>query len=216
MYKFNKITQIIATSFLFVTSLTYADSFEVSITNTTAGQVITPPFMITHNDNITLFKVGHPAADFLIPFVEDGDTSSYAGAEKHKDISAIMLSQEPILPGHSLTLSIETTEEFPLITLAGMFATSNDAFVALHDQVLKFDDSRHIYSANVYDAGTEYNSEECTYIPGPPCGNGGVRDTENAEGFVTIHSGIHGIADLKPESVGWANPGAIISIRRTK
>lgn len=216
MFKINKIAQLIAASALMATSLSYADTFEVTITNTTAGQVITPPFMFTHNDKVSLFKVGQKAPDYLIRFVEDGDTSSYAGAEIHEDISAITLADGPVLPGHSLTLSIETSEEFPLITLSGMFATSNDAFVSLHDQTLMFDNDKHTYNANVYDAGTEFNSERCAYIPGPPCGNGGVRDTENAEGFITIHSGIHGIGDLKPESVGWANPGAMITIKRSQ
>ena len=47
--------------------------------------------------------------------------------------------------------------------------------------------------AAAYDAGSEYNSEDCAFIPGPPFGNGGVRDTDGAEGYVQILSGIHGI-----------------------
>ncbi len=58
------------------------------------------------------------------------------------------------------------------------------------------------------------NSEDCIYIPGPPCGNPGVRDTDGAEGFVHVHPGIHGIADLVPAAHDWRNPVALITIER--
>jgi hypothetical protein len=65
-----------------------------------------------------------------------------------------------------------------------------------------------------YDAGSEANNEDGDFIPGPPFGSGGVRDTEGAEGFVHIHSGVHGIADLDPAIYDWRNPTAEIRITR--
>jgi hypothetical protein len=213
MFKFNKIAQFVTASSLMLSSMAFADTFEVTIINTTAGQVITPPLIITHNSNVSLFSVGQAAPEFLVPLVEDGDTSGFSGAQEHEDILAVTLSEAPVVPGSSLTFTIESSQEFPLISIAGMFASSNDAFISLNAQNLTFDNDTHTYYANVYDAGTEFNSEDCAYIPGPPCANGGVRDIENAEGFVTIHSGIHGISDLSPSSLGWSNPGAIIKIK---
>lgn len=71
-----------------------------------------------------------------------------------------------------------------------------------------------VVNAAAYDAGSEDNSEDCAYIPGPPCGNGDVRDTVGAEGYVYIHSGIHGIGDLEPAEFDWGNPVATVKIER--
>jgi len=81
---------------------------------------------------------------------------------------------------------------------------------------LDFGSGQHIYPATVYDAGSERNSEDCQYIPGPPCGNGGVRDTAGAEGFVHVHNGIHGVSSLSAQTYSWHNPGAVITIKRSE
>jgi hypothetical protein len=73
-----------------------------------------------------------------------------------------------------------------------------------------------VVNATAYDAGSEANSEDCDFIPGPPCGNGGVRDTDGAEGYVYIHSGIHGIGGLDPAEFDWLNPVATVKIERVK
>lgn len=81
---------------------------------------------------------------------------------------------------------------------------------------MDFGSGQHIYPATVYDAGSERNSEDCQYIPGPPCGNGGVRDTAGAEGFVHVHNGIHGVSSLSAQTYSWHNPGAVITIKRSE
>ena len=68
--------------------------------------------------------------------------------------------------------------------------------------------------ALAYDAGSETNTEDCASIPGPPCGNPGVRDTSNAEGFVHIHSGIHGVGDVTESTYTWDGPVALVEIKR--
>ena len=67
-----------------------------------------------------------------------------------------------------------------------------------------------------YDAGTENNNEMCRFIPGPPCGNRGVRDTAGAEGYVHVHRGVHGGADLDPALFDWRNPVAKIVITKLR
>ena len=64
-----------------------------------------------------------------------------------------------------------------------------------------------------YDAGTEINDESCDSIPGPVCGGEGMSG-EDGEGFVSVHRGIHGVADLPAETYDWRNPVASISIRK--
>lgn len=190
-----------------------AETFDVTITNATGGQVLTPPVVVTHSSTVQLFELGMPAPAFLIPLAEDGDTSAFVGADALAEVSDVAIAGGAVMPGHSVTLTVETTQKHPLISLAGMFASSNDAFMALNSKALDFSASSTTHYATVYDAGSEANSEDCQYIPGPPCGNGGVRDTDNAEGFVHVHSGIHGIKDLQAAQYSWNYPGAVITIK---
>ncbi len=195
--------------------LALAASYEVSIVNATHGQVITPPFVATHNARVSLFQLGQPAPDFLAPLAEDGDSSAVvSAAEATPDVHGVATGEGPILPGESLTLSIEADDGFPLLTVAAMLATSNDAFLAVHSMPLPTGDTPVSLGASVYDAGSETNTESCLTIPGPPCGSPGSRDTAGAEGFVHVHNGIHGIGDLAPESYDWRNPGAYVTVRR--
>lgn len=211
MKLFNTVVSGFSVSLL-LNSMALAETFDVTITNVTAGQVLTPPVVVTHNSDIQLFTLGEVAPNFLTKLAEDGDTSSFVGADGLDEVSDVAIADGAVMPGQSVTLTVETTQEHPLLSLAGMFASSNDAFVALNSTSLEFVAHSTMYNANVYDAGSEANSEDCQFIPGPPCGNGGVRDTENAEGFVHIHSGLHGIKDLQPSQYGWSYPGAVIMV----
>ena len=195
--------------------LALADSYEVRIVNATRGQVITPPFVAVHNHQVSLFQLGKPAPDYLVPLAEDGDSSAVVSAARASaNVHAVATGEGAIPPGHSLTLSVESDDGFPLLTVAAMLATSNDAFLAVHSMALPEGDTPTSLSAQVYDAGSEANSESCHTIPGPPCGSPGFRDSDGAEGFVHVHSGIHGIGDLAPETYDWRNPGAYVTVRK--
>ena len=65
--------------------------------------------------------------------------------------------------------------------------------------------------ALAYDAGSEANTELCDFIPGPPCGNH-VKDSSEAEGYVFVHSGIHGIGDIDAAMYDWRGPVANVVI----
>jgi hypothetical protein len=194
-----------------------ADTYEVTIVNGTRGQIITPPLVATHNANVALFTVGRPAPEFLHTLAEDGDTTATVNAAMATpEVHAVVTGDGPIGPGENITLTVESTDAFPLLTVAAMLASSNDAFIALHSIALPTSAAAAVHTAPVYDAGTEANTESCATIPGPPCGNAGVRDTEGAEGFVHVHSGIHGLGDLSPAMHDWRNPGAYVTVRRTE
>lgn len=87
-----------------------------------------------------------------------------------------------IAPGGSVTVVIETKRGFRYLSAAGMLVSSNDAFFAVRGVYARSWEAT-VVNASAYDAGSEDNSEDCVYIPGPPCGNG-VRDTAGAEGYV--------------------------------
>jgi hypothetical protein len=117
------------------------------------------------------------------------------------------------MPGASLTVEITTGRPFKFISAAGMLVTTNDAFFAIRGVRVPWSRQK-VVEAEAYDAGSEANAESCDNIPGPPCGNPGVRDIEDAEGYVHIHAGIHGIGDLDSATHDWRNPVVEITIQR--
>jgi hypothetical protein len=95
-----------------------------------------------------------------------------------------------------------------------MLVPTNDAFVAVN--AVDISGGSVNVRALAYDAGTEANDELCANIPGPPnvCGGEGFNASrKNAEGFVHVHRGIHGIGDLNAAVYDWRNPVARVSIR---
>jgi hypothetical protein len=200
--------------------------FEVTITNITEGQILSPAVVVSHQRSMpALFRVGEEASaelaavaedavlDFLIDVLEAGP--------KVTDVAVITGVNGPILPGESASAVLDAVSTFhgDRISLVGMLVTTNDAFFGVNSvsprvlhPFLRRDLTQTFYSP-AYDAGSEANNEDCDFIPGPPCGNGGVRETSEAEGFVHIHSGIHGVGDLAVSEFDWRNPVAKITVR---
>jgi len=189
------------------------DMYEVTITNLTRGQVITPPVVISHKRGFALFTPTEAASDGLRVLAEDGDPSALvAELESDRRVKQIGVGDGVIPPGHSMTIAL-TMEDHMRISAVAMLASTNDGFAAVRSMHLK---SHHPSYMMAWDAGTENNSENCAYIPGPPCGNPHQRDTDGAEGFVTMHNGIHGIGDLDAATRDWRGPVAMISVRKMR
>jgi len=193
-------------------------NYEVTITNLTKKQVLTPPILISHRNSYVLFSVTRPASAELAALAEGGDTQPLAALlSTRDDVRDVVASAAPILPGTSITLTINSEGRFNRLSLAGMLATSNDAFFALKGIRLPNEGSRS-WVAVAYDAGSEANTERCTDIPGPPCAadSGNQRVPNGAEGFVHIHNGIHGTGDLNAANMDWRNPVAMVVIKKVK
>jgi hypothetical protein len=119
----------------------------------------------------------------------------------------------PVPPGESVTLLVKMKGKYRYISLASMLIPTNDAFFALNGVRGPNGRKVRVITAPAYDAGTETNDELCVYIPGPDCGGQGYV-AGDGEGFVHIHSGIHGVGDLQPSVRDWRNPVARIYIER--
>ncbi len=189
-------------------------TYEITITNITRGQLITPPVVIAHHRNFELFSVGSPAIPELVELAEDGVTDPLAALlETLPEVNDFTVSTDPIPPGESITIEVNTQGNFNRITAVGMLATTNDAIFAV--QGIRAPQTGYKTTVGyAYDAGSETNNESCDFIPGPPCENPFVRDTSGAEGFVHIHSGIHGSSDLDPAEHDWRNPVAKVKIQK--
>lgn len=191
--------------------------YEVSITNVTKGQIISPVVVATHRGSLDpIYTLGSPASDELAQVAEDAVLDPFiALLENDSNVSSVGVvkgENGPILPGETATLLISASGKAKHFSLAAMLVSTNDTFVGLNGVSLPGRSTTHMGVG--YDSGTEANNEDCAFIPGPPCGKGGVRDTAGAEGYVYVSSGVHGIADLVPANHDWNNGVAKITITR--
>ena len=191
--------------------------YAVTVTNITRGQIISPPAVIAHNASYSLFTLGAPATPGLATLAETGNGAPLLGAVATlPSVYKTALGSDGIPPGKSQTIMIETTKDFPAISVAAMLITTNDAFMAVSG-VQPQKNSTTSVEAVAYDSGSEMNSEDCAFIPGPPCGDTN-HNPAAAEGFVHVHAGIHGISGgtLDPAQRDWRNPVALVEIKRMK
>lgn len=190
-------------------------TYRVTITNLTRKQVVTPPLVISHQSSYTLFDIGQPASEPLAALAEGGDTQPLTALlGTMTNVYGFAVGNGPIMPGKSQTLTINVKDKFNQLTVAGMLASTNDAFFALNGVKLPKKKAVSMYAV-AYDAGSEANTELCEHIPGPPCGNQ-ARMINGSEGFVHVHNGIHGVGDLNEAFMDWNNPVVEIVIERMK
>jgi hypothetical protein len=194
-----------------------ADGFqvvEVTVTNITSGQIISPPVVASHRASFVLFHLGQPASPELAGVAEDGANGALVTAlQADPRVLDVAVGTGPIPPGRSSTIRVRIRGGFDYVSAVGMLVVTNDTFFSVRGEA-----PRHgvrLFKSPGYDAGSEENNELCAFIPGPPCGSGGVR-TSSAEGFVHINAGIHGIGDLAPADFDWRNPVATVTMRRVQ
>jgi hypothetical protein len=190
-------------------------TFEVTVTNLTRGQNLSPVLVAVHDESVDLFEAGQPASPELAALAEDGDASQLVQLLGGLDgVADVQVGGGLVAPGASETLTIRVRGGAKRLSLASMLVSTNDAFAGL--DALELTAMGTTAYAMAWDAGSEFDSESCQWIPGPPCGNGGQHDPTPAEGFVHLDAGIHGIGDLAPAELDWRGPAAKVSIRRVK
>jgi hypothetical protein len=124
----------------------------------------------------------------------------------------------PVLPGVSKSIKLEISKHgrSSLISVAGMLVTTNDAFFAVRD-IWFLGKDKVIVEAPAYDAGSERNSEDCDFIPGPPCGNSPAHDPAESEGYVHIHAGPASMVSARKARIReWMPPCMTGAIRLQK
>lgn len=191
--------------------------YQVRVTNLTRGQILAPPVAITHSRDYQLFHLGAPASPGLAEMAEDAVTDTlFAELEANPEVFDFAAAGGPVMPGATAVLEVESLFPHDLVTVTQMLVTTNDAFFAAGGVPgPRGPQQRRVtFYANAYDAGSEANSEDCAVIPGPPCGNPLVRQTDGAEGFVHVHAGIHGIGFLPASMFDWRNPVAKVTVVR--
>jgi hypothetical protein len=213
--------------------------FEVTISNLTAGQPLTPPVAATHSGKHALFEVGQPASVGVREIAENGNSApmlAFLEADPFGSISGFLeTGTGPLVPDGTpgaatfddeVTFEISAEKSANRISFVSMLICTNDGFTGVDSLKLPGKVGRSASAqTNGYDAHTEINTEDYADIV-PPCqaliGDSsaepgtGVSNPALAEGGVIAHhEGIQGGSDLDPAIHGWTDPVARISVERT-
>ncbi|MFI3274392.1 spondin domain-containing protein [Vibrio sp.] len=199
--------------------------YDVSVTNLTPNQPMSPLAILTHNTSFDLFEIGQSASVDLEYLAEGGSNAelialSNSDANVYQGISGNGL----ILSGEQDTVSIRVDpNQEGYISVASMLVNTNDAFVGesgLSLKSLAVGDT-FTMNMNVWDSGTELNDELAATIPGPAGGGEGFNSDRNDTDVVSFHSGVISQDDGLATSAlsgnhRFLNPGARITITRTE
>jgi hypothetical protein len=200
--------------------------YDVTITNLTTGQPLSPPALVTHSANLPLFQAGAPASEGIRLIAEQGDPTYLAGMVAGlTGVARVETAGAPVHrvggPGpSSLTLRIGARGNANRLSIATMLICTNDGFAALNGVMLPGGFQPATFYAHAYDAGTEANTESSSDIV-PPCfgigpvpgSGGGGRPATN--GVVAMHPGIAGGAALTAAHA-WSGPVAMVTVQRVK
>ena len=172
-------------------------TFDVTITNLTNAQPLSPVGVIAHTDGYAVFAVGMSATVGLEELAEGGDNATLL-AEANADANVIVTASgaAPIGPGGSEAVSIQVLEsELPglQISASTMLVNTNDAITMLNGVSVGDMQAGESLSMRTiaYDAGTEANTELAAHIPGPAGGGEGFNAArDDALDAVAMHIGV--------------------------
>lgn len=188
--------------------------YRVTITNASGHQVLTPPLVIAHKKGFRLFRIGETASYGLATQAETGNpTDLKAEADANSAVYNTAVGSDVILPGQSMMVDIHAPKGANITTTA-MLASTNDGFMSATTYAPKKRKHHPRVRGIVYDAGSESNNEDCAFVPGPPCAMDSGNDSDDGEGIITIHNGIHNVGDIPAAQYDWRGPIAIISVNR--
>ena len=189
-------------------------TYKVTITNLTPGQPLAPVMAATHRPGFAFFTEGQAPSDELAMLAEAGNGQPMADSLRELSVvdDAQLSTTGLTFPGQSTTVTVSARRAVDHISVAAMLGATNDAFFAIKDVPLPGRHGSVVYTAPAYDAGSETNDELAATVAG--LGGEGYSPNDSGEGFIHIHSGVHGIGDLVPATMDWRNPVVRIVIER--
>lgn len=208
-------------------------TYEVTITNITPGQPLTPPLLVTHAKDTGIFTIGEMASYELQQLAENGDTSPLvAKLQADNSVHDIVQGTAPLVPAndpgntgfsHSETFEITASGKMKFLSFSSMLICTNDGFAGI--DTIKLPKEKITIFSKAYDARTEMNTEDFIDMV-PPCqgligvnsddaGTGTTNPAIAEDGIVIPHVGILGGEDLIEGVHGWGNPVVKIEIVRT-
>lgn len=207
------------------------EAYDVTVTNLTAGQPLSPIAVILHNANYSVFTINTAAPIELEVLAEGGDnTSLLASADASDNVYDTTAGMAPLAPGASETFSVQTDEGINdnlQLSLISMLVNTNDGITAINQLTIGALEvgEQMTVTGSSYDSGTEANTETADTMPGPAA-VGGTQEGFNAtrddvanvvlshSGVVTHDDGLAGSALTVMHR--WDNPVIRVSITRTQ
>lgn len=202
--------------------------FEVSMTNITLAQPLSPLAVIAHDRGYSLFEIGEPASLTLEVLAEDGDNSRLiTAASVSPSVHSTASGESPFGPSSTQTVTIEVDQddlETAYLSMATMLVNTNDAITSLRTiDVSELEVGESINRSTIsYDTGTEANTEAEGTIPGPVDGGEGFNiERDDVGDRVTVHPGAVTSDDGLSTSIlthihKWDHPVARVTISRTQ
>lgn len=203
--------------------------FEITVTNLSANQPMSPAVLALHQDSYQAFETGASASVALEQLAEGGDNSALLASLASSDqVLTEVGGAGAIAPGGSELFEL-SADDNALGTLSlsvlSMLVNTNDAVVAVNSQSLAsmaVNETQTFYALS-YDAGTEANTETADTIPGPAAA-GGAREGFNAtrddiRDEISVHAGVVTQDDGLSTSVltqanRWDHPSVRVSVVR--
>ena len=207
-------------------------TYQVTITNLTAGQPLTPPILVTHTDKASVFEVGEPSSYEIQQIAENGNGAPLIAAlSANPEVADVVAGGAPLVPANnpgetpfssSASYVITTSGRANLLSFASMLICTNDGFTGVNSIPLP---RRSVtIRAGSYDARSEMNTEDFADMV-PPCqgligvssddpGTGMSNPLLAEDGIIIPHAGINGGVDLHREVHNWNDPTVKIVIER--
>lgn len=149
-----------------------AGTFQITFTNMTTGQLMTPPVVALHDPSVHLFQVGETASDAVRDIAEMGDNTAlvaFAGGNPAVVSGAGVAGAGPFGPSETVTISLTTELADQVLSAVNMVICTNDGISGVDSMALPADNTPVTVMAMPYDAGTRDNQADAlSYFP-PPC-----------------------------------------------
>ncbi|MEM7507148.1 MAG: spondin domain-containing protein [Pseudomonadota bacterium] len=191
----------------------------VTVTNTsnTGGTFLTPFYFGFHDGGFDLFEAGEEASAGLEQLAEDGSPMGLAMEREMVSPGSQGLvvtgAGGPFATGEVTAATIEVDATLNThLAYAAMLLPSNDAFVGNDEALRLFSDSGRFLGAqtvtiqgtDVYDAGTELNTEEDAAFINQTAPNTGLDEND----VVRLHGGFNGSEGNPDGTFGFDTVGA--------
>ncbi len=182
-------------------------TFQVTFTNMTAGQLMTPPVVALHDPSVHLFQVGAEASDAIRDIAETGNSAelvAFAGANPTVVSAAAVVGEGPFGAGGSVTGSLSTSESGQVFSAVNMVICTNDGISGVDSIALPAGNEPVTVMAMAYDAGTRVNQADALSFFPPPCAaptdtGGGTGDNEapveDPRAAIAAHGGQAGLSN---------------------
>lgn len=167
-----------------ITPMPNAIEYELTLEGLSEGQPLTPPLLITHSADAMPFELGAMASPGLELLAEEGASGDWANELRPLDgVWTVMPFGDGPGFGHSTTF---TAEPGMLLSLASMFARTNDVVTGVMGYTLPEGGVMEVIETMAYDAGTEMNTGLVEHIPF--YGNAGGPDEDGVIAVINEYS----------------------------